>query len=300
MTFKRYFLREAPDWAFTSTGKAIGWWAGEAHCFGWLTALSGVEPFLIYGVKPATKNHFDLIRAFFLAFTGSSQMWSHDTLPADVLESFHLETFRTVPAFPQLLQTVFSNKRLYKTMIDGSLYHNLEQQIPYSDDYSSEEGAKKNTGAAILVAAEAFTRTKILQKAGRIWKKSKVISFWNTIDQLTPATIEQVFEAFKIPNQDRENFLIDAIDPSQIEKEGTREKVLPSYSEFKNRKSSNKPLSKDTQKKVADLLSKQHGQAGAQKAKLGKEIPPVGAERYAQKAPLDVRQKTMTSESLKY
>jgi hypothetical protein len=47
-------------------------------------------------------------------------------------------------------------------------------------------------------------------------------------------------------------------------------------------------------------MAKQHGVAGAQKAKFGtnKELPPVGAKKYAQQMPLDVRQQAQTSESL--
>ncbi len=47
-------------------------------------------------------------------------------------------------------------------------------------------------------------------------------------------------------------------------------------------------------------MAKQHGIAGAQKAKFetNKELPEVGAKKYAMQKPLELRQQVQTSESV--
>ena len=338
MTFKEYFLRESPDRVFDVNKQELSWASDDAYAFGWMAALPGIKPFLIHSMKEDKSSswaHMDIVREFFGLFGGfdsrtDQNSWSAKTKPADVLTKYYHQgahdsetvtsiRLRTVPAFPQLLQSICTNKQLYKDLVTRALFGRLEQGMGSSSyrfnkgssrydffggddssgsDTSSGSDETAREGAAVLAQATAFLRTKVLKNAGRIWLDSKIISFWNTTEQIPIKIIEEVFSAFNIPVQDRENFLVDIIDPKHITKEGTKEKVLSSYSEYKNRKSIQKPVDKNTEKKIAELLATQHGQAGAQKAKLGKEIPPVGAERYAQKAPLDVRQKAMTSEGI--
>jgi len=122
-------------------------------------------------------------------------------------------------------------------------------------------------------------RTQLFKNSGRIWSKQKVISFWLTQDQLTPQILDQTFKSLGVP--DKESYFIDVVNPDEMDKEESKQKVLPSYKEYKKRSSSGK-LTKDQQKRAAEFISKQHGVAGAQKAKIEPgNIPPVGAEKYA-------------------
>jgi hypothetical protein len=143
-------------------------------------------------------------------------------------------------------------------------------------------------------------RTKLYMNPGRVWRESKVISFWSTQDQLTPEILDNTFRQLKIADKNR--YFIDVVNTESLdtlEIEETNKKVLPSYRDFKTRKSAPVNTSDEQKRRVQEFMAKQHGVAGAQKAKFGNELPPIGAQRYAQQMPLPVRQQTMTSESYK-
>jgi hypothetical protein len=159
---------------------------------------------------------------------------------------------------------------------------------------------KGSKGSEVLGDLNNGVRTHLYRNSGRIWPNQRVISFWLTQDQLTPQILDETFEKLKVPLRDRVWYKIDVVNMEELEKEETKKKVLPSYGEFKTRKSAPKKNISDEQKRKAqELMAKQHGVQGAQKAKFGSDIPEVGAKKYGLQMPLDVRQQIQTSESKK-
>jgi hypothetical protein len=114
-----------------------------------------------------------------------------------------------------------------------------------------------------------------------------------TEEQLTPQILDDTFNKLKIA--DKDSYYIDVVNMKELEKEETKKKRLPSYKLYKTRKSAppkdDRVLSDDEIRRAQELMAKQHGVQGAQKAKFNVGELPV------KRIPLDVRQQIQTSES---
>jgi hypothetical protein len=118
-----------------------------------------------------------------------------------------------------------------------------------------------------------------------------------------------VFTAFGVNQDERENYLIDVIDPNNIQHEETALKELPTVKQYfssQTAQTKRPKLSKEQQKRVADLLSKRHTETDpAKKKMIQKELEQYqGKEEDAglqlKRIPLDIKQKIMTSESMTF
>lgn len=275
-------LNESPDEVYMPDKKKARWNDNDAHVFGTLHALPGVEPFFMYGKNPAT-THWNMIDD--LVETLEKMKFKSFALNKRLLLAFNTLPDTAIPNSSKVVEDIFNSPQTLKLIKSNKLeefFHNMT---------GSDEAVKREK-----IQLNLSIRTKIFKNAGRIWLEKKILSFWLTQEQIDNNAIENVFNYFKVPVQTRNEYFIDVINPAELDKEGTPDKHLPSYTEFKTGKGNK--ATKEQEKKTAELMAKQHGVAGAQKAKYDTgELPDVGAKKYMQQLPLHIRQRLQTSES---
>jgi hypothetical protein len=95
------------------------------------------------------------------------------------------------------------------------------------------------------------------------------------------------------------------MDPQRLELEGTEDKKLPTVKEFfANKKGASEPITKEQEKKLAELMAKKHTETDPNKRKqmqqelgMTDQVKPWGSTLVAQKNPIQKRQAEFTSES---
>lgn len=293
ISFKQFF-KESPDLVYTPKKRALNWYSRDAITFGTLHGIKDVGSFFIRSIKKEF-SHYDMLEDLIIEIE-SSYLVLEDKLgrqptPKEAEDLFKRKLIwnRRWSIHPRdasrVAKDIANSKYLIKHIRKETLIHNIEGKT-----WGNEKGETQ-----IEKDLSNKIRTQIYKNAGRVWPKSKVISFWLTEDQLTPQILDETFKNLGIT--DKHNYFIDVVNTEELDKEETNKKVLPSYKDYK-KKSAPKKISDKQKNKAQEFMSKQHGVAGAQKAKLGTDLPEVGAKKYALQMPLDVRQKTQTSESL--
>ncbi len=298
VSFKQFF-KESPDQVYGPKKNKLTWYNRDAIAFGTIHGIRDISPFFIRSLAKEL-SHYDMLENFcdtlqtcYLRLELKAERAGNDVDLDELQElietklTFH-RRFKIEPKVCNRisLEVIKSKKYLLELLQNGTLLDTIE-------NVTWEDRSAKNELEADLTNA---VRTKIYKNAGRVWPSSKVISFWLTDDQLTPQILDETFSNLKISN--KQNYFIDVVNLEDIEKEETKNKVLPSYKDYK-KKSAPVKVSKEQRKRAQEFMAKQHGVAGAQKAKFetDKELPEVGAKKYAAQMPLDVRQQAQTSES---
>ena len=300
MNFKEYYretIKESPDLVYTRAKRAINWYSRDAVTFGTIWGFIDISPFFISSLKKEI-SHYDMLEDLVNEIQHSYHLYE-DRLgkrltPREVQELLQKRlTWNRRWSIPpkdakRMAQEIANSKYLMKHIQRETLFNNIDRVS--NNKEAGETDIEKDLSNKI--------RTQIYKNAGRVWPKSKIISFWLTQDQLTPQILDDAFNNLNI--KDKQNYLVDVVNTEELDKEETKNKVLPTYREYKKRSA---PEAKDTtddeRKRAQEFMAKQHGVQGAAKAKFGSDIPEVGAKRYAMQMPLDVRQQIQTSESKK-
>lgn len=306
MTFREYYkkpIKESPDVVYSPLiGTKLTWYTKGAQSFGTIKGLKGITPFFIYSIKDSV-THFEMIQnmAIKLEITYHEKfLKKHKENDLDMLQELFEYALLTDALWRvasedvgRLAHEIVNHKNIMR-MIKSRTF--LDWMDAFTVSAGEEEGETE-----IQADLRNPVRTELYRNSGRIWKNVKVISFWLTEDQLTPQILDDTFNKLKVTDKNR--YYIDAVNIKELDKEETKKKKLPSYHVFKSKKSTppknDRVLSDDEIRRTQALMAKQHGVAGAQKAKYKDELPEVGAKKYAMQMPLDVRQKMQTSESKK-
>ena len=300
MTFKEYYrepIKESPDLVYSPKGRPLRYYSGGARAFGTVHGIRDVSPFFVYGLK-SDLTHYDMIEDVFMTLENTFQ-WEWDEkskIDRDLFE----EKFQNALLFNKQWKVIAEDAGRVAHEVANSPFLISKMKSELIKDYIEGFTWRKERGnSAIEQELNNGVRTQLYRNSGRLFPIQKVISFWLTDEQLTPQILDEAFT--KLGVTDREQYIIDVVNMEEIEKEETRRKVLPSYKEFKTRRSApkKKDISDEQRKRAQELMAKQHGVQGAQKAKFGSDIPEVGAKKYAKQMPLDVRQMIQTSESRK-
>ena len=297
MTFKEYHFKESPDQVYSPLKRKLSWYNRDAIAFGTVHGIKDLSPFFIQS-KGKEISHYDMLEIF-----------------CYLLEDCYIRLDRKAEqrVDPDELQELIERRLTFdrKIKIDPMTSNRISLEVIKSkylmrllkDQYmvdAIESMTWKNKKAKTEIEEDLgnSVRTKIYRNAGRVWPSSRVISFWLTVDQLTPQILDETFKNLQIA--DKQNYFIDVVNLKDLEREETKDKVLPSYKDYK-KKSAPMKVSDEQRKRAQEFMTKQHGVAGAQKAKFetDKQLPEVGAKKYATQMPLDVRQRAMTSESSK-
>jgi hypothetical protein len=300
MTFKEYFLKESPDQVYSPEKRKLAWYSRHAIAFGTIHGIRDISDFFIQSTAKEV-SHYDMLENFcdtlqncYLRLELKAKRASEDIDLGELQElietklAFHKKfKIETKVCNRISLEVVKSKNYLMELLVNGTLLDTIESKTWKNKRAKTEIEA--DLGNAI--------RTEIYKNAGRVWPSSKVISFWLTDDQLTPKILDDTFNNLKI--SDKQNYFIDVVNLEDLEKEETKTKVLPSYKDYK-KKSAPVKVSKEQRKRAQEFMAKQHGVAGAQKAKFetDKELPEIGAKKYAMQKPLELRQQVQTSESV--
>lgn len=270
--------------------KELLWSAPQARTFGFVQILPGVRPFFIYS-KRKGMSHWDMVEE--LAEKLEGFVWSHEDalgtpqaqpLLVKYLTRKDIESF-IIPDVENVAREILSSRKLINALADEDLLKQFNRLAFAGQKFGAATNVKKEMNYAV--------RSKILKNAGRIWlKEPKVCSFWST--SVDPNIIEDVFNYFQIPRNERKKFFIDVIDLSNLKAEETNQKKLPSFQEYtKTKKPALPKPTKEDQKKAHEIMSATHGQPGQLKAKFK-----VG-ELPFKYIPLNIKQQAQTSESLK-
>ena len=300
MNFKEYYrplLKESPDLVYTPKGRQLMYFSGKAMAFGTVHGIKDVSPFFVYGLKPDL-THYDMIEDVFVTLEETFQ-WEWDErskIDKDLME----EKFQNALLFNKKWKVLAEDAGRVAHEVANSRFLINKMKGEYMRDYIEGFTWRKDRGSSeIEQDLTNPVRTQLYRDSGRLFPIQKVISFWLTQDQLTPQTLDETFTKLKVP--DRKKYVVDVVNMEEIEKEETRRKKLPSYKEYKTKRSAPiKNVSDEQRKRAMELMTKQHGVQGAAKAKFGSDIPEVGAKKYAKQMPLDVRQQVQTSESLTF
>jgi hypothetical protein len=302
MTFKEYcsLIKESPDQVYSPARRKLTWYNKDAVTFGTIHGIKGLSPFFIYANPNARFTHFEMAQNLATALEDIFTNYTHEYGSKIDRELLSKMFYKGIIANKYWNIPPEDAGRISTEIVNSSfLMSKLKSELLYSylDKFTHGAGTGETEIEADL---DDPVRTKLYMNPGRVWRENKVISFWSTQDQLTPEILDNTFRQLKIADKNR--YFIDVVNTESLdalEIEETNKKVLPSYKDFKTRKSAPVNTSDEQKRKVQEFMAKQHGVAGAQKAKFGNELPPVGAQRYAQQMPLPVRQQTMTSESYK-
>lgn len=301
MTFKEYYkniIKESPDLVYSPKGRQLVYYSGGARAFGTVHGIKDVSPFFVYALK-SDLTHYDMIEDVFVTLESVFQ-WEWDErskIDKDLME----EKFQNALLFNKKWKVPAEEAGRVAHEVANSRFLINKMKGEFIKDYIEGFTWRKEQGnSEIEQDLTNPVRTQLYRNSGRIFPNQKVISFWLTEDQLTPQILDEVFTKLKVPAGEKVWYAIDVVNMDELEKEETKRKKLPSYGEFKTKRSAPKKNISDEQKRKAqELMAKQHGVQGAQKAKFGSNIPEVGAKRYAKQMPLDVRQQIQTSESKK-
>ena len=289
-TFEK-FLKESPDKVFDNKGNEINWNNKDAFTFGWFKLVPNIDPIFIRAAKNSFRiTHDDLATKFCVAFSSTYNQRN----PEKIIEALNSLPIRSLKSWEAVVKEIYENKNLspnqltpWQNLVSGEVHN----------DYKYIEGNSGDTASA---------RTEVFDNSGRIWLNSKIISFWNKNTEIKKEIIDIVMDSFGV-SVDRENFLLDAIDPQRIKDEGTSNKKLPTVGEFfGSKKEKSEPISKEQEKEIAKLLAQKHIETDPAKRKaiqkklgMGKETPPWGSTAVANRNPIMKRQAEFTSESFK-
>jgi hypothetical protein len=149
------------------------------------------------------------------------------------------------------------------------------------------------------IADENYNARPLLAPAGRIWPKSKVISFWVKEGEVTPKQLNMVFEAMDIPKEEADSFFIEFVGDK------TPSKTVHDYTTSGD---SIRNLSKEEEKRAAEAMAKAHVAAAVDtkdtavnKVLDARKQAGIEADRRARlsgRVPgIETIQKSMTSES---
>ena len=298
MTFKEYYkepIKESPDQVYSPLKRKLTWYNRDAIAFGTVHGIRDLSPFFIQS-KGKEVSHYDMLEIFcylledcYIRLDNKAEQRVDPDELQELIER-RLTFDRKIKIDPmtsnRISLEVIKSKYLMRLLKDQYMVDAIESMTWKNEKAKTD--IEEDLGNAV--------RTKIFRNSGRVWPSSRVISFWLTVDQLTPQILDETFKNLQIT--DKQNYFIDVVNLEDLEKEETKDKVLPSYKDYK-KKSAPVKVSDEQRKRAQELMAKQHGVAGAQKAKFGSDIPEVGAKKYATQMPLDVRQKVQTSESKK-
>ena len=293
LTFREYYIKESPDLVYSPKKRALNWYSRDAITFGTLWGLIDISPFFIHSIKKGL-SHYDMLEDLIIEIESSYHLYE-DKLErrptvqeVEELYKRKLTWNRRWSIHPKdatrIAKEIANSKHLMKHIQKQTLYNNIDRV----------RGKRESGKTSIERDLSNKTRTEIYRNAGRVWPSSKVISFWLAEDQLTPQILDETFNNLRI--KDKLKYFVDVVNMKDLDKEETNEKVLPSYKDYKKKSAPKDELSDEEKKRAAEFMAKQHGVAGAAKAKWGSNIPDVGANKVAKYTPIDVRQKAMTSE----
>jgi hypothetical protein len=295
MTFREYYkepIKESPDVVYSPTQSKLTWYSRDAIAFGTIHGIKGLSPFFVYSLK-SSQTHFEMIENIVIKLELAYDKYTDRVQKVDRDEL--IEVFERALTFDKMwkLPVLDANRVAHEIINSSFLMSKIKSNLmlDYIQGFTWREG---KGGSELEKDLTNPVRTKLYKNSGRVWPTRKVISFWLTSEQLTPQILDETFNQLKIT--DKDSYYIDVVNMEEIEKEETKKKTLPSYKQYKTRKSAPK-VSDEQRRKAQELMAKQHGVAGAQKARFKDELPAVGAKKYAQQMPLDVRQKVQTSES---
>jgi len=310
MNFKEYYrplVKESPDVVYSPKGRQLFYHSNGARAFGTIHGIKGVSPFFVYGLK-SDLTHYDMIEDVFMTLESVFQ-WEWDAkskIDRDLLE----EKFQNALLFNKRWRVPAEEAgRVAHEIVSSSFLINKmknETIKDYIEGFTWKKGnsidnlpgvVKGSKGSEVIGDLNNGVKTHLYRNSGRLFPIQKVISFWLTEEQLTPQILDETFTKLKVPSNERVSYVIDVVNIKELDKEETKGKKLPSYEEYRTRKSAPQKITAQERKRAAELMAKQHGVAGAVKAKWGQDIPLVGANRVAKYTPVDVRQKAMTSES---
>lgn len=289
MNFKQfYFLRESPDIVYNNEQQQLKWDAKDARSFGWLKVIPGVSPFLVYTKQDGT-THFELVDMI-LELLKFAKKTNTKQIKRDY-EQYYNHVIETKPSFNELIDSLFLNKAVWSSILAGKPEKLYNKQISKIIDL---DGNKP-------ITTQMNERQIAFADSGRIWLKSKIISFWLTSVSLD--IVNQIFDCYNVPVTERKTYLIDLIDVSNLEKEETKEKHLPTIEEYFQKTSSINKITKDQEKKLAELLAKRHTESDPIKKKqLQKELEKLDStnsftpSEITRTIPLKIRQSLTTSE----
>jgi len=298
MTFKEYYketIKESPDQVYSPLKRKLTWYNRDAIAFGTVHGIKDLSPFFIQS-KAKELSHYDMIEIFCYLLEDCYIRLDNKTeqrVDPDELQELierRLSFDRKIKIDPM------TSNRISLEIIKSKYLMRLLKDQYMVDAIESMTWKNKKANTEIEEDLSNAVRTKIFRNAGRVWPSSRVISFWLTVDQLTPQILDETFKNLQIT--DKQNYFIDVVNLEDLDKEETKDKVLPSYKDYK-KKSAPAKVSDEQRKRAQDFMAKQHGIAGAQKAKFetDKELPEVGAKKYAKQMPLPLRQQIQTSES---
>jgi hypothetical protein len=294
MNFKKYFyLKESPDTVFNSKGIECKFSSPDGITFGWLKAMPDIDPFFIHSKFHLMKiSHYDMASSFINTFSSSQ----HKNNPELIKNSLKRMPFFTYPDTDDLVDFFHSNPLRWKDVCSGRIGSD------YADKMTEIENLR-DAGAK----TDVNERNLVYNYAGRLWKSCKVISFWATIGTVPKENVYKVFEYLGVENGDE--YEIDLIDPQRLDLESTPDKKLPTVEEYFSQKKGAAPkVSKEDEKKLAELMAKKHTETDPTKRKqIEKQIgmyddnvKPWGSTLVAQKNPVWKRQAEFTSESLSF
>jgi hypothetical protein len=307
MTFREYYkepIKESPDLVYSpKTKKPINWYTAGSITFGTLWGIKDLSPFFIKSIPKRGRDtsHNDLLDIFIYLLQYEYNEFVEEYGPKIDLQAFEKHLKNKLIWNKDMSIDPKAAGRIANEVINSQhiMKHLQKDNYAYHFDVTRESRTKDGSGKTdIEKQLSARLRTVLYKNAGRVWPKHSTISFWLTQDQLTPQILDDAFNNLNI--KDKQNYFIDVVNVEEVDKEETKNKVLPSYIDYKKRSApEKKDISDEQRKKAQEFMAKQHGQIGAQKAKFGSDIPEVGAKKYAKQMPLDVRQQVQTSESKK-
>lgn len=278
-SFLQYFFKESPDSVYADEHRELRWNDKDQLAFGYIKVPAGL---------------------------GGTVFLMSELTHLDIAEEFYsiLATAANYKNRPYNPKTDINPQLGWKKIVSGvrKLTAPVRYELASGKFYKKLLDARRVNSRQKAVRNEINYRTALYTISGRAWTQSKVISFWNVIQDVSPQILDQTFDNLGI--SDRQAYKIDVINPRKLSIEETNQKILPTYDEYKAKW--NKPTSKDGTKltkigkeSLQQFMAKQHGMAGAQKAKFSTydSIPDVGSKKY-RRVNLADRQKAMTSESL--
>lgn len=313
MNFKEFYkepIKESPDLVYSPKGSPLKYYSNGARAFGTVHGIRDVSPFFVYSLK-SDLTHYDMIEDVFITLENTFQ-WEWDE-KSKIDRDLMAEKFQNALLFNKSWKVLAEDAgRVAHEIVNSTfLISKMKSELikDYIEGFTWKGGGgidnlpgvvKGSKGSEVIGDLNNGVRTHLYRNSGRIWPSQRVISFWLTEDQLTPQILDETFTKLKVPVGERVWYKIDVVNMEELEKEETKKKVLPSYGEFKTKRSApKKNISDEQRRRAQELMAKQHGVQGAAKAKFGSDIPEVGAKKYGMQMPLDVRQQIQTSESKK-
>jgi hypothetical protein len=283
-------IKESPDTVYDNQGNKIMWNANDAFTFGWFKLVPKIEPVYLRAASGSSRvTHDDLAMKFCVAFAAQYNQGN----PELIIKALNSIPVRSSRPWDIVVKEIYDNKVLatnqltpWKNLTSGEVLR----------DYSYIE---TNAGDTMS------SRTEVFNNAGRIWLGSKIISFWNRLGEVSRESLDSIMNSFNVSTEDREKFLIDVVDPQRVRDESTANKKLPTVSEyFGGKKEKAAPVSKEDEKRIAELLAQKHTEADPIKRKQLQKASGMsasdmgwGSTAVAKRNPLPWRQAKYTSES---